>query len=39
MPHTKFHGHQSAGSGVKDCLKVFTIYGHGGHTGHVALTV
>ena len=32
--HTKFHGNQPAGS-REDFLKVFTIYGHGGHLGHV----
>ena len=31
MLHTKFHGNQPAGSGER----VFTIYGHGGHLGHV----
>ena len=31
---TKFHGNQSSGSG-EDCLRVFTIYGRGGHVGHV----
>ena len=34
MLHTKFQGHQSIGSG-EDFFKVFTIYGHGGHVGHV----
>ena len=34
MLHTKFHGNQPAGSG-EDFLRVFTIYGHGGHLGHV----
>ena len=36
MLHTKFQGHQSIGSGEEDFFKVFTIYGHGGHLGHVA---
>ena len=31
MLHTKFHGNRPAGSG-EDFL---TIYGHGGHLGHV----
>ena len=35
MLHTKFRGNQHAGSGVEDFLIVFTIYGHGGHLGHV----
>ena len=35
MLHTKFQGHQSVGSGEEDFFKVFTIYGHGGHVGHV----
>ena len=34
MLHTKFHENRPAGSG-KRFLKVFTIYGHGGHLGHV----
>ena len=33
MLHTKFHGNQPSGSG--DFLRVFTIYGRGGHLGHV----
>ena len=35
MLHTKFRGNQPAGSGEEDFLRVFTIYGHGGHLGHV----
>ena len=35
MLHTKFHENQPAGSGEEDFLKVFTIYGHGSHLGHV----
>ena len=34
MLHTKFRGNQPSGSG-EDLLKGFTIYGHGGHLGHV----
>ena len=34
MLHTKFRENQNAGSG-EDFLRVFTIYGHGGHLGHV----
>ena len=35
MLHTKFRGNPPAGSGEKDFWRVFTIYGHGGHLGHV----
>ena len=35
MLHTKFPGNQPAGSGEDDFLMVFTIYGHGGHLGHL----
>ena len=38
MLHTKFQGHRSIGSG-EDFLKVFTIYGHGSHLGHVTLLI
>ena len=38
MLHTKFHGNRPAGSG-EDCLRVFTIYGSGGHLGHVTSTM
>ena len=38
MLHTKFQGHRSIGSG-EDIFKVFTIYGHGGHVGHVTLLI
>ena len=34
MLHTKFRGNQPAGSG-EDYRRVFTIYGRGGHLGHV----
>ena len=34
MLHTKFPGNRPAGSG-EDFKRVFTIYGHGGHLGHV----
>ena len=37
MLHTKFQDHQSIGSG--EDFKVFTIYGHGGHVGHVTLLI
>ena len=35
MLHTKFHENRPAGSGEEDFLEVFTIYGRGGHLGHV----
>ena len=35
MLHTKFHENRPAGSGEEDFLRVFTIYGRGGHLGHV----
>ena len=35
MLHTKFRENQTAGSGEEDFWRVFTIYGHGGHLGHV----
>ena len=35
MLHTKFHGNRPAGSGEEDFLRDFTIYGRGGHLGHV----
>ena len=35
MLHTKFRGNRLASSRVEDILRVFTIYGHGGHFGHV----
>ena len=35
MLHTKFRENRPAGSGEEDFLNVFTIYGHGGHLGHV----
>ena len=37
MLHTKFRGNRPAGSGEEDFLRVFTIYGRGGHLGHVTL--
>ena len=33
MLHTKFYGNRPVGYG--EFLRVFTIYGHGGHLGHV----
>ena len=37
MLHTKFRGNQPACSGEEDFLRVFTIYGRGGHLGHVTI--
>ena len=34
MLYTKIRGNRPTGSG-EDFLKVFTIYGRGGHLGHV----
>ena len=39
MLHIKFQGHRPFGSGEEDFFKVFTIYGHGGHLGHVTVTI
>ena len=36
MLYTKFRENRPTGSG-EDFLRVFTIYGHGGHLGHVTL--
>ena len=35
MLHTKFRGNRSTSSGEEDFWRVFTIYGCGGHLGHV----
>ena len=35
MHHTKFRGNQPAGCGEEDFWRGFTIYGLGGHLGHV----
>ena len=37
MLQTKFQDHRTSGSGR--FLKVFTIYGRGGHLGHVTWTI
>ena len=39
MLHTKSQGHRPSGSGEEDFLRVFTIYGRGGHLGHVTNTI
>ena len=35
MLHTKFSENRPAGSGEEDFRRAFTIYGRGGHLGHV----
>ena len=35
MLHTKFRENLPVGSVEEDLERVFTIYGHGGHLGHV----
>ena len=35
MLHTKFPVNRPVGSGKEDFCRVFTIYGSGGHLGHV----
>ena len=35
MQHAKFQDYKTSVSGEEDFLMVFTIYGHGGHLGHV----
>ena len=37
--HAKFQDHRTSGSGEEDFLRVFTIYGHSGHLGHVTWTI
>ena len=39
MLHAKFQDHRTSGSGEEYFFKVFTIYGCGGHLGHVTLTI
>ena len=39
MVHAKFQDHMTLGSREKDSFKVFTIYGHGSHLGHVTKTI
>ena len=38
MLHAKFQDYRTYGSGEED-FKCFTIYGHGGHLGHVTWTI
>ena len=37
MLHAKFQNHRPSGS-EEDFFKIFVIYSHGGHLGHVTLT-
>ena len=39
MLQTKFRENRLAGSGEEDFLRVFTIYGRGGHLGHVTWAI
>ena len=39
MLHTKFRGNRPAGSDEENFLRVFTIYGHGGHLGNLTSIV
>ena len=39
MLHTKSQGHWLSGSAEEDFKRVFTIYGHDGHLGHVTKTI
>ena len=39
MLHAKFQNHRPSGSGEEDFLKVFAIYSHGSHLGHVTLII
>ena len=39
MLHAKFQNHRPSGSEEEDFLKKIAIYSHGGHLGHVTLTI
>ena len=39
MLHAKFQDHKTIGSGDEDFQKCFTIYGQGGHLGHMPQTI
>ena len=39
MLHAKFLGNQPTGPREEDFERVFTIYGHGGHLGHVTYII
>ena len=38
MLYTKFHDNRPTSLGEEDFLRVFTLYGHGSHLGHVTWT-
>ena len=38
MLHAKFRNHRPPGS-EEEFLKIFFIYSHGGHLGHVTMTI
>ena len=38
MIHANFQGHHPSGSGKEGVFKVSTIFGNGGHIGHVTWT-
>ena len=39
MLHAKFQNHRLSGSEEENILKVFAVYSHGCHLGHVNLTI
>ena len=39
MQHAKYQEHRTFGSEEELFLNVFTIYGYGGHLGHVTKTI
>ena len=39
MLYTKSQGHWPFGSREKDIQRVFTLYGHSGHLGHVTIKI
>ena len=39
MLHAKFQDHRTSGSEVENNLKFYSIYGRGGHLGHVTWTI
>ena len=39
MLHTKYQGHWPFGSREEDIYRVYTLYGHGSHLGHVTRTI
>ena len=39
MLHAKIQNHRPFGSEEEDSFKVFAIYSHGGHLGHVTITI